>query len=116
MTDNASWIEILRREVDAIAADGKRKGSAVVAAEIGYSRATVDLVLKGTYAGNLQAVAERVMSIYGANGKVLCPILGEISPQLCANNWQTAKRVGIKAGNPQTMKLHHKCLRCSLRN
>lgn len=114
--DNAPWIEILRREVDSTDAEGKRKGPSVVAKEIGYSRATVDLVLKGTYAGNLDAVAERVMSIYGLNGKVQCPVLGEITPQNCAENWQRAKTVGLRGGNPDTLKLHHKCIRCSNRN
>jgi hypothetical protein len=114
--DSAPWIEILRREVDSTDADGKRKGPATVAKEIGYSRATVDLVCKGTYAGNLDAVAERVMSIYGCNGKVECPVLGVLSPQACAENWQRAKTVGLRVGNPETLKLHHKCLRCSKRN
>jgi hypothetical protein len=109
------WIEILRHEVDSIGPDGKRKGPAAVAKEIGYSRATVDLVLKGTYAGNTASVAERVMSIYGTHGKVVCEILGEIAPGECAEKWTLAKKIGMRAGNPDTLRLYNACLKCSKR-
>jgi hypothetical protein len=103
------WIEILRREVEA-------KGPKAVAVEIGYSRATVDLVLRGTYEGNLDNIEERVMSIYGTNGKVHCEQLGEITPSLCAEKWTLAKKIGMKAGNPDTLRLYKACLRCSKRS
>ncbi len=102
------WIEILRKEVEA-------KGPKAVAQEIGYSRATVDLVLKGTYAGSSDKVAERVMSIYGNNGMVRCPILETISPNRCAETWNRAKKIGMMAGNPDTLRLYKACSNCSVR-
>lgn len=103
------WIEILRREVE-------RKGPVAVAREIGYSRATVDLTLKGTYKGNLTKLEERVMAIYGNNGKVQCPILDEISPNTCAEKWSLAKKIGMRAGNPETLRLYKSCQGCKVRN
>jgi hypothetical protein len=102
------WIEILRKEVEA-------KSPKIVAAEIGYSRTTVDLVLKGTYTGSLDKVKERVMAIYGHNGNVICDVLGVISPSRCADNWDRAKRIGNRASNPDTLRLYNTCLRCSVR-
>lgn len=112
----AEWIGVLRREVESVGADGKRKGPAAVAKELGYSRATIDLVLKGTYAGNVTNVAERVMAIYGNNGIVQCPILGEISPKACSEKWALAKKIGMRAGNPETLRLYKACQGCKVRN
>jgi hypothetical protein len=102
------WIEILRKEVDA-------KGPKVVAKEIGYSRATVDLVLRGTYEGSRDKVAERVMNIYGSNGMVRCPVLGEIAPNICAEKWTLAKKIGMMASNPEKLRLYKTCLGCAIR-
>lgn len=67
------WKEILRRAVE-------EKGSKAVATELGYSRTVISLVLNDKYNGNLANVEARVMSIYGNNGQVICPIKGVISP------------------------------------
>ncbi|MBF0488061.1 MAG: hypothetical protein HQK98_07850 [Nitrospirae bacterium] len=78
------WKEILRREVE-------EKGAKAVGVELCYSRSVVDLVLKGTYKGNLANVEARVMSIYGNNGQVICPVKGGISPAKCIEAWQMAR-------------------------
>jgi len=102
------WIEILRKEV-------KAKGPKQVAKELGVSRSTIDLVTQGKYQASTDKVMERVQAIYGRNGHVLCPVLGEISPNLCAEKWTLAKKIGMKAGNPDTLRLYKTCLSCSVR-
>ncbi len=102
------WIEILRQQAAA-------KGQAAVAREIGYSPAVVSQVLSGTYRGNLERVAARVAAMYGTRGRVRCPELGEIDPARCADHWERAGRIGIRAGNPRTKRLYARCRRCPVR-
>ncbi|MCG6552922.1 MAG: hypothetical protein L7F77_11375 [Candidatus Magnetominusculus sp. LBB02] len=103
------WIDILRRRVESSSAK-------IVARDLGYSRATVALVLSGKYKGNLKNIEQRVMSIYGNNGRVACPILGEVAPAKCIDTWQMSKTIGMKASNPETLRLYKACEKCGVRN
>jgi len=102
------WIEVLRREV-------AKKGPKQVARELGVSRSTIDLVVQGKYSAGLTKINARIEAIYGHNGQVLCPILEEIKPARCADLWNKAKKIGMRAGNPETLKLYKTCLKCSVR-
>ena len=102
------WIEILRKEVGA-------RGPRQVAKELGVSRSTIDLVCQDKYQASTEAIIKRVKAIYGRDGHVQCAILGEISPNLCAEKWNLAKKIGMMAGNPETLKLYKTCLNCSVR-
>ena len=102
------WIEILRKEVAS-------KGPRQVAKELGVSRSTIDLVTQGKYQASTDAVIKRVKAIYGRNGHVLCAVLGEISPNTCAEKWALAKKIGMRAGNPETLRLYKACLNCHIR-
>lgn len=102
------WKVILQREVD-------HKGAVKVGQEIGYSRTTVDLVLKGTYAGTTDKVKKTVMNIYGNNGQIVCAVLGDVTPAKCAETWRKAKMIGTKAGSPATLQLYKTCLNCHIR-
>ncbi len=102
------WIEILRKEVEA-------KGAKQVAKELGVSRTTVDLVCQGKYPADTKRVESKIAAIYGQNGEVVCPVLGAISPNKCAEIWLKAGKIGIRAGNPETVKLYKTCLKCALR-
>lgn len=102
------WIKVLRREVSA-------KGPKQVAKELGVSRSTVDLVCQGKYQASTKRIEERVCAIYGHNGGVSCPILGEITPNTCAEKWSLAKKIGMKAGNPETLRLYKSCMKCAVR-
>ncbi len=102
------WIEILRKEV-------KAKGPKQVAQELGISRTTVDLVLQGKYRADTKKIEERIKAIYGRNGKILCPVLGEITPLRCAESWNRAKKIGMIVSNPHNLKLYKTCLKCSIR-
>ena|SRR5208337_2751299 len=102
------WIELLRKEIAA-------KGAKQVAHELGVSRTTVDLVCHGKYPGSTERVEKRIKAIYGANGRVLCPVLDEITPLRCADSWSKAKKIGMKAGNPETLRLYKACSKCTVR-
>lgn len=103
------WIDILRREVQA-------KGPKQVAKELGVSRSAVDMVCQGKYRASTARIEQRVRKIYGNdNGWIACPILGSISPNTCSEKWNLAKKIGMRAGNPETLKLYKTCIHCSIR-
>lgn len=102
------WIDILRREVEA-------KGPKIVAKELGISRSAVDLVCQGKYKANTEKVMARVQKIYGHNGGIECPVKGILTPIECAENFRLAKLIGMKAGNPETLRLYKSCSICAVR-
>lgn len=105
-----SWLDILHRQVS-------YKGQATVAAELGISATTLSLVLRDRYPASTAAIERKVMALYGGEGgRVVCPILAAISPETCSDNWEKAKKIGIRAGNPDTMRLYKACLKCAIRN
>lgn len=74
-------LELLRNKVDAYDAEmGGKGGKSRAARELGYSAGLVTQVLNGTYPGNLDNVAARIIDIYG---QVICPILGTIPGPRC---------------------------------
>lgn len=102
------WIDILRREVEA-------KGAKAVARELDVARSTVSLVLAGKYPASTDKIEARIILIYGSNGRVQCPALGEIEPARCAETRQRAKLIGLRVGNPDTLRLHSACMQCQVR-
>lgn len=103
------WIEILRKEVAS-------KGPKQTAKELGISRSAVDLVCQGKYNASTAKIEERVKKIYGNDtGGITCPVLGSISPNTCSEKWNLAKKIGMKAGNPETLRLYKTCMNCSVR-
>lgn len=104
------WLEMLKKEVAA-------KGPKQAAKELGVSRSTVDLVCQGKYPASTQKIKDRVLRIYGENGLVSCPAAdGDfISADLCADRWNKAKKIGMRASNPETLKLYKTCINCFVR-
>lgn len=102
------WLERLKRKVEA-------KGIEQVAKELGMSSTSIDLVLRGMYQASTHKVEARVKNIYGNGGYIHCPVLGDITPNICAEKWTLAKKIGMRAGNPETLKLYKTCLKCDLR-
>jgi len=102
------WLSIFRKEVEA-------KGAKQVSRELNISASTISLVLSGKYPASTDRIEERVMAIYGNDGKVDCPVMGKISPGLCVSAWEKAKKIGVRCGNPATIVLHKACLKCDLR-
>lgn len=54
-----NWLNLLRK---AVQAEGSQ---AAVAGKLGYSPATVSLVLNNSYTGSVEAIQEKVLAIYG---------------------------------------------------
>lgn len=106
---SAFWLEIFKKMVE-------EKGPAQVARELGVSTTTVSLVKSGQYGASTKKIEERVINIYGSNGQVMCPVLGEIDPSRCIDNWELARKIGVSCGNPATMRLYKACMKCTLRN
>ncbi|BDD85964.1 helix-turn-helix domain-containing protein [Desulfofustis limnaeus] len=98
------WLAILEREIAA-------KGRGQVARELGVSPSTLSLVLSGKYPASTEKIENRVAEIYGEDGLVNCPMLGEIEPARCADNWQRAQKIKA-AGNPATIRLYRACRSC----
>ncbi|MBW7998377.1 MAG: helix-turn-helix transcriptional regulator [Candidatus Glassbacteria bacterium] len=93
------WLELLKRAV----ADTSQ---ARAAARIGYSPATVNLILHGKYKGSLENVAAKVLA---ALGSVECPWLGSvIGAELCFL-YRTRK---VPANDPAEVKFWRHCQRC----
>ncbi len=100
MTDNMA---LLRKAV----AEG---GQAAVARRLGYSPSAVNQALKGTYAGSLENMMQRVAEEYG-NETVICPVMGEIPLSRCAEE----RRKPFGATSPQRARLYLACQRCNVR-
>lgn len=103
------WIDMLRYQSEA-------KGRATVARELGVSISTISLVLANKYPASTEAIKKRVVTIYGEDGQIDCPVLGGIEPGCCVEHWERAKKIGVSCGNPATIRLHATCIHCQLRN
>lgn len=102
------WLEILRRQAEA-------NGRSTVARELGVSASTISLVLADKYPASTDSIEARVMAIYGRDGLILCPELGEVTPATCVGCWERAHKIGVRCGNPATIRLHKACMKCDLR-
>lgn len=104
----SDWIQLLQAQVE-------QKGRPVVQKELGISPTALSLVLAGRYPASTENIEKRVMAIYGKNGEVVCPVLGQIQPSRCVENFQRAQKIN-SAGNPNTIRLYHRCRKCNFRN
>ncbi|MGD0231792.1 MAG: hypothetical protein ABSC19_15800 [Syntrophorhabdales bacterium] len=102
------WIAILKRQVE-------QKGAKQVAYELGIGRSTVSLLCQRKYPAGTKKMEERIEAIYGKAGTIDCPVLGGIDPSTCVNCWTKAKKIGMKASNPETLRLYKTCTSCTAR-
>ena len=93
-------MEILRQAVE-------KSSQAEVARRIGRSPAAVNQVLKGVYAGDTEAVLERVSAEFGG-AEVECPVMGRIALSHCIENRERA----FRPVNHQRVKLWKGCREC----
>ena len=99
----ADWLEILKQRVE-------DKGQAAVSRELGFSRATVSQICGGKYGASTANVEARVLALYSRNGRVACPVLGEIGATECTEHYGRAREYGNRAtGNPETLRLYLHC-------
>lgn len=102
-----TWLSILRDQVAA-------KGLPTVARELGVVKSTVSMVVNSKYPASTDRIQARVLATYGGQ-TVTCPVLGGIDAAACATNQDRAKRIGLRAGNPETLKLFKTCSNCPVR-
>lgn len=96
----SKWIENLALAVD-------KSSQRVVGSKIGYSPATISLVLKGTYKGDLSAVERAVKSKLNT-AALECPVLGQITPTQCSNN----QNKPFSANSSMHVRLFKACRAC----
>ena len=72
------------------------------------------MVAKGTYPARTDKIEARVLAVYGG-ATVTCPVLGGIDAAACAAHQDRAKRIGLRAGNPETLRLFKCCSNCPVR-
>lgn len=91
------WLQILADECQA-------SSQAKVAKRLGYSAATVSLVLKGTYSGDLQKVEQAVRGAL-MRQTVACPVLGDIPAQDCLGH----QKAPFSTASPERVRLYRAC-------
>jgi len=101
------WLDILRDRVEAL-------GLVAVATDLGTAKSTVSMLVNGKYPASTHKMQARVLATYGGQ-TVACPVLGAIDAAVCADNQARAKRIGLRAGNPETLRLFKTCSNCPLR-
>ncbi|MBF0481306.1 MAG: LacI family transcriptional regulator [Desulfovibrionaceae bacterium] len=98
------WLEILRARVEA-------SSQAEVAKALDISRTAICQVLAGKYPAKTGRIEAKVLALFGATS-VACPVRGEIAPAECSETRERARTIGLRAGNPETVKLFKSCLNC----
>lgn len=101
------WLDILRDRVAVL-------GLVTVAKELGTAKSTVSMVVNDKYPAKTDRIEARVLAVYGG-ATVACPVLGGIDAATCAANQERARRIGLRAGNPQTLRLFKCCSNCPVR-
>ncbi len=101
------WLDILRDRVAAL-------GLPAVAKTLGTAKSTISMVANGKYPASTTRIQARVLAVYGGQ-TVACPVLGKIDAAVCADNQSRARRIGLRAGSPETMRLFKTCSNCPVR-
>lgn len=94
------WIDVLRQECEG-------NSLRTVGAKIGYSSATVSLVLKGTYKGDLKAV-EKAVTLKLMRSSIPCPVLGEITASDCSGH----QAKPFTSASSASVRLYRACRTC----
>lgn len=107
MEENKGWFQILKNEV-------KRHSQADVVKKTGLSKTTISQVINGKYPANTDNIAATIIRNYGHKQTVMCPVLEELAMEQCIAYWEAAMKVGVRCGNPATMRLYNSCRSCKL--
>lgn len=94
-------------ELDLLRKACAETSQAAVAKRLGYSATVVNLVLKGTYTGNLDRVLDVVRLRLGKT-HVSCPVLGELEISECAAH-QTRP---FSMANSHRLRMFKACQNC----
>lgn len=98
--DVPDWIVILAEECD-------RAGQGAAARRLGISKTTVNEVVRRTYKAATDNVEQKVRGAFMGKS-VKCPVLDEITVDLCLEN----QRRPFSAANPARVLLHRTCPTC----
>lgn len=79
----------------------------VVGDALGYSAAVISQALRGTYAGDVETLAQRIRGKYMAE-TVDCPVMGQLPRNNCLDN----QRRPLAFTNPQRVALFRACKSC----
>lgn len=90
------------------------KGRRAVWIELNISSTTLSQILNDKYPSPTVGIESKIMRIYGNNGTIDCPVLGEIEPATCVVNSEKAQKIK-SPGNPNTLRLYVACRKCELR-
>lgn len=101
------WFELLKKDIEV-------KGVSAVAKKLGLSKATISLVCNDKYPADKKKIEERIRKTYGGT-KIRCPVLEVITLAQCLETRHRAKLIGMKAGNPETLRLYKACHTCKKR-
>jgi hypothetical protein len=98
------WLETLRSHAS-------QKGQNAVATELGLSKATISLVLRGKYGAATDAIRAKVERAYIQGGTVNCPVAGPMPFQTCTEFYRRSK-AGLSGGNPVVLRILRACREC----
>ena len=96
----SSWKECLRKACE-------ESSQRAVSAKLGYSAATISLVLKGVYKGDVSAVEKAVLNKL-TQSHLSCPVLGQISPSECS----TQQSKPFSTSSSMRVRLFKACRKC----
>ena len=97
--------------VEALAQESLRTSQAKAAGRIGRSPAVVSQVLRNRYTGDMGCVEARVRGAF-MNGKIDCPVFGEMSLLKC-REWQALARENSPSlHNPARVMMADACPKC----
>ncbi|WP_178860771.1 helix-turn-helix domain-containing protein [Thiomicrorhabdus cannonii] len=97
---NEAWFMALQQAV-------ANESQAKVASKCGISPTAVNQVLKGTYQGNINNVAEKVSGAL-LEHSVICPVLDVITTDICASH----RNKPFAPNNPMRVNLYRACQTC----
>jgi hypothetical protein len=100
--DLPDWVETLAIEC------GKTSQNRV-AKRIDRSPTLVSRVLRRSYPGDMEAIAERVRSVF-QSAVIQCPALGTMPAHVC-QDWREKSRE-FRAGNPLRVRMYRACTAC----
>ena len=111
MTHKDAALMLLRQVIEQYGSGGMTKS----ARELSVTKSAISQVLSGKYPASTKRIESRIMALYGHGGIVPCPAQGEITPAKCASTFEKARKIGMKAGNPDTLRLYKTCINCPMR-
>lgn len=100
--DVPNWVEALAKACD-------ETSQAKTAARLGYSPATVNLVLSNRYGASIDTVEQIVRGALMSE-TVPCPVMGKIGKDRCRQGVETART--FSAANSQHVRLFKTCPTC----